>query len=215
MITTANGVKVPSVQNTNGARWSEREISSLVRDLLESDPERGVALFDLDGRSVYSNRAANTFLRDGTARGRDALVPESVDNWMAQFVERLRTARGPSSTEVQYPAEGERRLRVTLESVEYAGRPFVVLRAYPAMPWLEPTVRRLQSRFGLTLREAQVAATVARGHTNAEVADKLGIVEKTVKNTLMSVYKKCQVRNRVELALRAYEAPVGNLQPRV
>ena len=69
-------------------------------------------------------------------------------------------------------------------------------------------VRRLQSRFGLTVREAQVAAGVARGHTNREVAGQLGIVEKTVKNVLMSVFTKCNVRNRVQLALRAYDAPV-------
>ena len=77
-----------------------------------------------------------------------------------------------------------------------------------------PTVRRLQSRFGLTLREAQVAAGVARGHTNAEVAGKLGIVEKTVKNVLMSVFTKCRVRNRVELALRAFDAPIPGLDQR-
>ena len=40
------------------------------------------------------------------------------------------------------------------------------------------------------------------------VAQKLGIVEKTVKNVLMSVFTKCNVRNRVQLALRAYDAPV-------
>ncbi len=84
-----------------------------------------------------------------------------------------------------------------------------MLRAHSATPWAEPTVRRLQSRFGLTVREAQVAAGVARGHTNREVAEQLGIVEKTVKNVLMSVFNKVNVRNRVQLALRAYDAPVA------
>jgi DNA-binding NarL/FixJ family response regulator len=90
----------------------------------------------------------------------------------------------------------------------------VVLRVASAIPWAEPTVRRLQSRFDLTLREAQVAAGVARGHTNAEVAERLGIVEKTAKNVLMSVFSKCRVRNRVELALRAFDAPVANIDGR-
>jgi DNA-binding NarL/FixJ family response regulator len=92
--------------------------------------------------------------------------------------------------------------------------PHVVLRVHSQIPWCEPTVRRLQSRFGLTLREAQVAAGVARGHTNAEVAERLGIVEKTVKNVLMSVFTKCKVRNRVELALRAFDAPIADLNTR-
>ena len=74
-------------------------------------------------------------------------------------------------------------------------------------------MKRLQGRFGLTLREAQVAAGVARGLTNLEVASRLGIVEKTVKNVLMSVFTKCRVRNRVELALRAFEAPLAAPEP--
>ncbi len=203
---------------TNGRRahmLSDADLNSVGKDLLDSDPERGVALLGLDGRVLYSNAAARTYLRDGTARGRDGLLPASLDGWMQQFIERMQSQRGPLSTEVHYPTKEDRRLRVTFETRYEGERPHIVLRAYPATPWLEPSVRRLQARFGLTLREAQVAAGVSRGHTNKEVAAKLGIVEKTVKNVLMSVFNKCSVRNRVELALRAYDAPVGSLQPRI
>ncbi len=203
------------ITQSNGSTYTERELTSIGKDLLDSDPERGVALLTLDRKVVYSNAAARNYLRDGTPRGQDALLPAPVDQWLEQFIERMKGQRGPISTEIGYPSEGERALRVSFESTVRDHVPYIVLRAYPATPWLEPSVRRLQSRFGLTLREAQVAAGVARGHTNAEVAGRLGIVEKTVKNVLMSVFNKCTVRNRVELALRAYDAPVGNLQPRV
>jgi DNA-binding CsgD family transcriptional regulator len=56
---------------------------------------------------------------------------------------------------------------------------------------------------GLTVRERQVAREVAAGRSNKEVAAILGISEQRVKNTLLSVYGKCGVRNRVELALYA------------
>ena len=205
------------ISNTTTAGMSmlsERDLLSIGKELLDSDPDRGVALLTLDRRVVYSNTAASNLLRDGTPRGVDGLMPASLDAWIAAFVERLHNQRGPATADTYYPDESEPRLRVSVESATREHVPHVVLRVQSQVPWAMPTVRRLQSRFGLTLREAQVAAGVARGHTNAEVADKLGIVEKTVKNVLMSVFTKCRVRNRVELALRAFDAPVPGLDQR-
>ena len=193
---------------------TERELLAIGKELLDSDPERGVVLLNADRRAVYSNTAASNMLRDGTPRGVDSLLPASVDRWIEEFQGRVRTQRGPATADIYYPDEQECTLRISVEAVERERVPHVVLRVHSQIPWAEPTVRRLQSRFGLTLREAQVAAGVARGHTNAEVADRLGIVEKTVKNVLMSVFTKCKVRNRVELALRAFDAPIPNLNSR-
>jgi DNA-binding NarL/FixJ family response regulator len=193
---------------------TERDLSGVLRDLLDADLERGVVLLTTDRRVLYSNVAARSHLRDGTPRGEEALLPESVDRILEDFVARAQNQRGPASLEIYYPSDTDRRLRVTLEAIQRDNGTYVVLRADSATHWAEPTVRRLQSRFGLTVREAQVAAGVARGHTNAEVAKQLGIVEKTVKNVLMSVFSKCNVRNRVELALRAYDAPVPHLTSR-
>ncbi len=193
---------------------SERDLIAIGKDLLDSDPHRGVALLTADRRVLYANTAAGNMLRDGTPRGGDSLLPATVDHWLEQFIERMRSQRGPASADIYYPDEAACRLRVSVESMLRDHVPHIVLRVQSQIPWAEPTVRRLQSRFGLTLREAQVAAGVARGHTNAEVADKLGIVEKTVKNVLMSVFTKCKVRNRVELALRAFDAPSPDLNTR-
>ena len=57
----------------------------------------------------------------------------------------------------------------------------------------------------LTAREEQVLLTVARGLTNAEIASDLHISLSTVKTHLASLMNKLGVRNRVELALWAYE----------
>lgn len=193
---------------------SERDLIAIGKDLLDGDPDRGVAFLTADRRVLYANTAAGNMLRDGTPRGSDSLLPATVDHWLEQFIERARGQRGPASADIYYPDETECRLRISVESTLRDHVPHVVLRVQSQIPWAAPTVRRLQSRFGLTLREAQVAAGVARGHTNAEVAGQLGIVEKTVKNVLMSVFTKCKVRNRVELALRAFDAPIPDLNKR-
>lgn len=57
----------------------------------------------------------------------------------------------------------------------------------------------------LTEREEEVLLTVARGRTNAEIADELVISLSTVKTHLASLMTKLHARNRVELAMWAYE----------
>lgn len=57
----------------------------------------------------------------------------------------------------------------------------------------------------LTQREEDVLRTVARGRTNAEIAEELHISTSTVKFHLASLMTKLGARNRVELAMWAYE----------
>jgi DNA-binding NarL/FixJ family response regulator len=57
----------------------------------------------------------------------------------------------------------------------------------------------------LTTREEEVLVTLARGRTNAEIADELYISLSTVKTHLASLMGKIGARNRVEMAMWAYE----------
>jgi DNA-binding CsgD family transcriptional regulator len=55
----------------------------------------------------------------------------------------------------------------------------------------------------LTAREEQVVSLVADGAGNRAIAQQLGIKENTVKKSLMRIYDKLGVSNRVELVLYA------------
>jgi DNA-binding NarL/FixJ family response regulator len=57
----------------------------------------------------------------------------------------------------------------------------------------------------LTAREEEVLVRVAAGRTNAEIADELYISLSTTKTHLASLMSKLGARNRVELAMWAYE----------
>jgi DNA-binding NarL/FixJ family response regulator len=57
----------------------------------------------------------------------------------------------------------------------------------------------------LTEREEEVLLTVARGLTNQEIAAELHLSLSTVKTHLASLMNKLDARNRVEIALWAYE----------
>jgi DNA-binding NarL/FixJ family response regulator len=57
----------------------------------------------------------------------------------------------------------------------------------------------------LTSREEEILIPVAHGWTNHEIADDLLISISTVKTHLASLMRKLNVRNRVEIAMWAYE----------
>lgn len=53
----------------------------------------------------------------------------------------------------------------------------------------------------LTSRERQVAAAIARGLRNKQIAEELGIRPETVKRHLSTIYGKLAVHGRVALAI--------------
>lgn len=68
-----------------------------------------------------------------------------------------------------------------------------------------------QALTSLTNREQQIAHLVAAGHSNLEVAEHLGITERTVKAHLGAVYAKTSTKGRLGLALlvRNNKGPVN------
>ncbi len=184
------------------------------REVLDTDPDRGIAMFTQDLRLVYANPSARSHLVDPSARDANGALPPALRDALIAFRSRLeRSENAPAPAEVPLGVDGARKARAVVTYLTLRGTRWFVVRFSPPGAFAEPTLRRLQMRFGLTLREAEVALDVTRGRTNAEVAHGLGISEKTVKNALMSVFVKCDVRNRVELALRAHDAPTRESLP--
>ncbi len=55
----------------------------------------------------------------------------------------------------------------------------------------------------LTERELEVLRFISEGFTNKEVGEKLFISEKTVKNYATNIFKKLEVKDRVQATLYA------------
>ena len=56
---------------------------------------------------------------------------------------------------------------------------------------------------GLTRRERQIVDLLLKGCSNKEIASRLSVSERTIKNQLSALYRKTKVRSRLELALWA------------
>lgn len=62
----------------------------------------------------------------------------------------------------------------------------------------------------LTPRELEVLELIAEGDKNNEIAGKLVISEKTVRNHVTNIFSKLQVADRVEAIIKAREAGINN-----
>lgn len=90
--------------------------------------------------------------------------------------------------------------------------PSVTARLLATFAGAGPTTPPAQPIDPLTEREEQILAAVARGRTNNEIAGEFYITLSTVKSHVTSLMTKLGVRNRVEIAMWAYET--NRVRPR-
>jgi len=61
----------------------------------------------------------------------------------------------------------------------------------------------------LTDRENEILELIAQGRSNGDIASRLGIASKTVRNHVANVFNKLQVADRAQAIVRAREAGLG------
>jgi DNA-binding NarL/FixJ family response regulator len=62
----------------------------------------------------------------------------------------------------------------------------------------------------LSQREREILDLIARHYTNPEIAQQLGISEKTIRNHVSNIFNKLQVATRAQAIERARQAGLGN-----
>ncbi|MGE5139562.1 MAG: LuxR C-terminal-related transcriptional regulator, partial [Rudaea sp.] len=79
------------------------------------------------------------------------------------------------------------------------------LMQYFAAPRASPS----QAFPGLSDREHEILDLIAQHYTNTEIAERLAIAPKTVRNHVSNIFTKLQVADRAEAIVRAREAGMG------
>ena len=203
-ITRLGGAGEPNV-----LRWMPDLIESQIRAGQETDARSTLAEFEAEAK-----RTGRAWAPAAAARYRGVLAPpETVDALFAEAhrlvvaqpspFERARTELcwGERLRRDGRRIEARRHLHDALERFEALG----------AEPWAAKAVRELRSSGGraqrgprarsneLTPQQMQIAAMVAEGRTNRNIADSLFLSPKTIEFHLGHVFRKLDVSNRTEL----------------
>lgn len=163
-----------------------RRASSSVSPSLTEGPKPDVLVVSADG--APSLEAKLSTLASGEQARVVAVVPDSRNP--------RPPITGARAQGVVLESEIETALAVTIAAVR-AGQ---VVRP---QRWDESTTPLLSPR------EKQVLALVVMGMSNAEVAQRLGIVETTVKSHISASYRKLEVRSRSEACARILDPQTG------
>lgn len=79
----------------------------------------------------------------------------------------------------------------------------------------QPRASALATEFPeLTDREQEILELIAQHHTNPEIAQRLSLSPKTVRNHVSNIFAKLQVADRAQAIIRARQAGIGREQER-
>jgi len=197
-------------------RFVPDEIEALVELGRADEAEAPLRWLDKRAKALDRASALGAAARcDGllaAARGESAAAFSAFERALAEHTrvanpfERARTLLAFGAT--QRRAKKKSAARTTL------GEALSAFETLGATLWAGRTHAELKSIGGrapstgeLTPAEERVAALVAEGHTNREVAALLFVTDHTVEFHLSRIYRKLGVRSRAELARRFHEEP--------
>ena len=175
-----------------------------------------LAVFDADGREFYRNPALVRLLGadpEGAPLLIAALARHAAGLRRLAFALRLDEVRGPDLPPPDVTtARGRYALRATLlpagafgpREALLLGVTFTATAAAPEATRPHPDA--LRERFGLSRREAEVAALLPEGLTNEAIAERLFISTNTVHTHLKRVYAALDVPGRTAAAARLLQA---------
>ncbi len=163
-----------------------------------------VVVIDAGGTPILRTRQAVRWLAEYFAMGEaESGLPDRVRGWA---LGRVAANGGATSGEASVLIEerGERRLALIYSGAVTGG---FLLKLEERRR--EPEVAPLAEAFNLTPRELEVLMWVAKGKTNRDIGDILGLSPRTVNKHLEHVYEKLGVETRTAAAAMAMRGKVA------
>jgi DNA-binding NarL/FixJ family response regulator len=152
------------------------------------------------GKIMWATPQAQKLLSDTLSPGGDddVVLPEPIPQWL----EQARKGKAGSKAEIMAALPGNEQLR--LQYMGKLGANEFLLRL--AKDSGTETPAEFSSELGLTAREGEVLSWLAKGKTNRDIAQILGLSPRTVDKHLEQIYSKLGVENRTAAAAIAVNA---------
>ena len=187
-------VKIPEVLVRLAAHIRNANVSRLAQQAVDI-AGMGIVLLDRNQRIAWTSPRAEGFL--------DEAFPHRADNDAA-----LAWLQGDDPGQALPPATGRRAIRVQRMGQGEFGETMFLLReiAAPALAAPSAASSAASSRVpeaALTPRETEVLSWLAKGKTNRDIADILGMSPRTVNKHLEHIFEKLGVETRAAAAALA------------
>ncbi len=177
-------LRIPEVLARLATHLRNAHVSRMARDAVDV-AGLGVLLLDTQGRVAWRSPQATRWLQQ-------ALGPQPDD-----VMQRLWLQRVTNQGEALTPLPDGSQLQARHLGQAGPGEIMVLLRRIAAAP--DPAQRRL-SVAALTPRETEVLSWLAKGKTNRDIADILGMSPRTVNKHLEHIFEKLGVETRTAAA---------------
>lgn len=150
-----------------------------------------------DGKILWSTPQATRLVNAATGRddGLD-LVAEKIGGWI-----RDRSRLGAAQDAQPITIETGREASLSLTFIGAIGQDENLFRLTSQTQAQDD--ERLRQHFQLTIREAEVLAWIAKGKSNRDIGEILGLSARTVNKHLEQIYVKLGVENRASAAVKA------------
>lgn len=172
-------------------RLSSTEQLALLVDSLDV----GLVLVTQAGRILKRNHIASRMLAAFGAQ--TDVVPPALWRPLDAVIAAALSVPGRFTPSSLFTSPARVRYFVRARALNSGG---LVLSIAPAALRENDVSRVLAEKFGLNAQEIRIAFFAAHGYRNREIADRLEIVEGTVKNYLTNVFAALSVRSRTELS---------------
>jgi pimeloyl-ACP methyl ester carboxylesterase/DNA-binding CsgD family transcriptional regulator len=178
----------------------------------------------LPSGSAEQLRSFNELQRISTSAENAARIMELTNGIdVSAFLPKVRapTLVIHAREDLRVPLDEARLMASTIPNARFAlleGRNHILLEGEPAWPRFLEEIRSFlgdgpaaAAEFPeLTAREREVLEQVARGLSNQEIAEHLGISPKTVRNQVSALFDKLGVSSRAQAIVKAREAGLGS-----
>jgi DNA-binding NarL/FixJ family response regulator len=191
-----------------GAHVQSARRVTRARDAIEASGS-AIVVVDVAGRTILRTRQAMRWLAAYFEGGPDeSALPPEVWRWM-----QGASVGGGSAPDVLVRERGEQRLKLIYGGPVTGGG--FLLKLEETRREAEPVP--LADTYNLTPRELEVLLWVAKGKTNRDIGDILGMSPRTVNKHLEHIYEKLGVETRTAaaaLAMRGVPAETVNVPAR-